>query len=210
MRKTISMILAAVMLCGMSGCSKNEEISSESEVSTVPESTKSSASESYDTSEIPSEADAELNDELDFEIELADHQITFPCKLKELEDIMVGLGKELTPIKLDNGGSADQFCMTYNGEDVGYIDVEINDITELSERTVVGIRIINKEGEIPVSYRGFTIGSDEQDILNELGDPDKNLFGSMSSYFIGSEGGIAFRYNKERKVYEIWLRTAVR
>lgn len=209
MRKTISVILAAVMLCGMTGCGKNEEQISESESSVVSESSTQSVPESNDVSEESSEITNNVNN-LDYEIELAGHQITLPCKLKELQDIMIGLGTRLTPLKLDNGGSADEFCITYNGENVGYVHLEINDITELSERTVVGIRIINKEGEIPVSYRGFTIGSDEQDILSELGDPDKNLFGSMSSYFIGSEGGIAFRYNKERKVYEIWLRTAVR
>lgn len=213
MKKVLCAVLTAALACGLCGCGKSEKNNSLSESSTVPENTVLSVPQGYDISVTSSEANVdniELSNELSYEIELAGHNITFPCTMKELENIEIGLGTRLTPIKLDNGGSADHFCMTYNGENVGYIDIEINDITELSERTVVGIRIINKDGEIPVSYRGFTIGSDEQDILNELGEPDKNLFGSVSSYFIASEGGIMFRYNDERKVYEIWLRTAVR
>lgn len=204
------------MLCGMTGCVKAGEENSvsdssavpESAVLSAPESTASSVSEDYDTSEDTSETGIKLN----YEIELADHQITLPCKVKELQDFMINISGSLGSLKLDNGGRADQFYIIYNGERVGRIALEGNceGKSDLSDEKVVGIVITNEKGEIPVSYKGFTIGSDEQDILSALGDIDRELGNSMSYYFIEPEGSVIFRYNKERKVYEIWLRTAVR
>lgn len=198
--KSISALLAAVMLFGLAGCSERDPNISQSD----SESTGAAfGSESVlFTSSSSSETSASSPEDWEpavVNVEMDDQRILLPCKLGEIKNIAVDRGLTFSVKERDNGEYMTTAEFTYNGAaGTIYLDGDCSAIADLSDVVVIGIIAEN----VPVSYKGLTLGSSKEEIVRELGDPVEEKDGYIY-YHIEPEGSVTFSLNSEDKVSNI-------
>lgn len=210
MRKFFCVVLAVALACGLCGCEEKDAAQTslrESIPGSGSDNSQSTPSSVHESS-VDSEAVSETVSLPKCEIELAGKTISLPCKVKDLpEEITLDTEHPLVSHTLENGTVYDEYFIKYNdmrldGLSMIYLEGDCSGLSDISEESVIGLNIDNSE--IPMSYMGLTIGSDESEVKEKLGEYDKNVeIGSY--YYIGSEGSVIFMYDSERKIRRIWV-----
>ncbi|MBD5129433.1 MAG: hypothetical protein HDT43_05865, partial [Ruminococcaceae bacterium] len=134
------------------------------------------------------------------DVVMDDQRILLPCKLSEIKNIAVDLGLTFSVKERDNGGYMTTAEFLYNGEKAGtiYLDGDCSAAENLSDAVVIGIIAEN----VPVSYKGLTLGSSKEEVIRELGDPEEEG-GGYIYYRIEPEGSVTFSLDTENKVTNV-------
>lgn len=184
--KRVAALLATVtLLCGFTGCNKNETDTSVSLSSlSSPQSVSTDKSEVSQSSEFNSDVSSEENTSLiKPEIVMDGNLITLPCKVEEIDGITID--REYSFVVVSATENVDEYSTAYfyyNGERAGLIrlDGDCSEKADLGKETVVGIDFYDN---IPVSCLGLTFQSKREDIIDKLGNPD-NASGTLLGYYI--------------------------
>lgn len=194
-KKPLSALLAAVMLCGLTGCGKNEN--------SVPESLSDSTS---DISSVSGNSSENVQSPT-FDIEMDGQHISLPCKVKEINNITVDRQYSFSAFVLENGREISSAFFYYNGKRAGqiYLEGDCTKSNELDEENVIGLSL----DSVPMSYMGLTNDSGRSDIVGILGEPDRGENTTLV-YYIEPEGSVSFDLNPKDKVDEIWLYMYIR
>lgn len=201
--KTVALLLAAVLLCGMTGCSKNEEHISEPESSSSDSQNISvDSSPSDDISSVQSDSSAEFNfDEAVKNITLFGQKISLPCAWSDF-------GEDFSHDDQYVPAENDLCCnLLYKGEKVGCIffgDCDIENADDAETKPVVCISIghydygypydskeldwLDRAGYYPglleFSFGELTMESTEENIKNFLGNPTSDSEGYNCHYLV--------------------------
>lgn len=186
-KSAAALLAAAVLLCGLTGCSKSETDSSAPDsAASVPQSTSVTETKDSQSSEVNSDnsgsSDAQneqnatplIKPEIKPEIVMDGQLITIPCKVKDIEGIMID--REYSFAVVPASENVEEYSTSYfyyNGIRAGGIRLagDCSKKADLSEETVVGIDLFD---EIPISCLGLTLQSNREDIIGILGNPDIN------------------------------------
>lgn len=183
--KPFAMLLAAVLLCGMAGCSKNGTSAPESsadsaiggEVSTV----------SGESSEVSGDSDSA---KIKPEITLDGQLITLPCNVKDVDGITID--REYSFVVVPASENVDEYSTAYfyyNNVRAGQVllDGNCSDMSDLGDATLIGIRL--NDDRIPMSYMGLTYNSNRDNIISVLGNPGRSGDIAMN-YDLGTDGSV--------------------
>ena len=216
-KKAAALLTAIVLLCGLAGCSKKEtgssapdsvsspkqssEISSDNGVSSVPQITVESSvvsTESAGSSDIQSPVKVKP------EIEMDGQLISLPCKVKDIKGITID--REYSFVVVPASENVDEYSTAffyYNEIRAGGIRLEgdCSEKTDLGEETVTGIDL---NRDISFSYYGLTFDSNKEDIIDVLGEPNKN-FDNYLSYYIDKDPAnhVAFSLDSKGKIHDV-------
>ena len=136
------------------------------------------------------------------DVKLNDQLVTLPCKVKDIKNVTIEVGRNFSVKQRDNGSYMSSSLFDYDGTNAGtiYLDGDCSNISDLGEVTVIGIAA--GDSRVPVSYMGLTFGASKDDIIRTLGAPaDEN--DDYIYYYIEPEGSVTFSLNSENKVEDI-------
>ena len=205
--KTFSVLLAAVMICGLTGCGGSGKTGAplnaqESELFVSPPPSSSSDTGQHGSGQHDSSQPVEstVSEPIDFEMD--GQTFSLPCKVGDLKNITIDRGFPFSVKKRDNGTYMSTSQFDYDGTHAGtiYLDGDCSGIADLSEVTVIGI--VAGDSRVPVSYLGLTFDSTKDDIIRVLGDPVETD-GAYLYYLIEPEGSVTFSMDSENKVVDI-------
>lgn len=184
-KRVVALLATAILLCGFTGCNKNETDNSVPLSSlSIPQSVSTDKSEVSQSSEFNSDVLSEENTSLiKPEIVMDGNLITLPCKVEEIDGITID--REYSFVVVPSTENADEYSTAYfyyNGKRAGLIrlDGDCSKETDLDKETVVGIDIYD---DIPVYCFGLTFQSKREDIIDMLGNPD-NAGDTLLGYYI--------------------------
>lgn len=184
-KMVVSLLATAALLCGFTGCNKNETDNSVPLSSlSIPQSVSTDKSEVSQSSEFNSDVSSEENTSLiKPEIVMDGNLITLPCKVEEIDGITID--REYSFAVVSATENVDEYSTAYfyyNGKRAGLIrlDGDCSEKADLGKETVVGIDFYDN---IPVSCFGLTFQSKREDIIDKLGNPD-NASDTLVGYYI--------------------------
>lgn len=214
--KPVSLLLAAILLCGMTGCSKNEVHISEPESSlsglqSIPN--ESSALDDASSEEINSSASsAEFNSDvlseqnrgkINPEIMMDGHLITLPCNVEDIQGITIDREYSFAVVPAENG--IDEYSTAffyYNNVRAGlvFLEGDCSEMSDLGNAKLIGIRL--NDDRVPMSYSGLTYDSGKDDIIRTLGNPDRSGDIAMN-YNLGVKGSVLIGLGTEDKITSV-------
>lgn len=192
-KRTTAILVMGATLCAFSGCGNSETSST-----TPDNSSDIRQSASVDKSDISIEQNTSL---VKPEIVMDGQLITLPCKVEDIEGITID--REYSFVVVPATENVDEYSTAYfyyDGKRVGLIrlDGDCSEKANLDKETVVGIDFYDN---IPVSYLGLTFQSKSKDIIDTLGNPDKDDNTIMSYYINGDPADhIDFDFNSNGKM----------
>lgn len=172
-KKTIAILAASTLLCGLAGCGNKETGSSApNNVQSVPQSSAANTATSTGaSSENSVSSTPQRTKEIKSEIEMDGKLISLPCKVKDIGGITIdGESLTVTPAGEDTVGYSNA---TYNYNDThGNIRLagDCSDKTDLSEETVIGIVV---HSDASFNYSGLTPGATIDDVVGVFGAADE-------------------------------------
>lgn len=184
-KRVVALLATVTLLCGFTGCNKNETDNSVPLSSlSIPQSVSTDKSEVSQSSEFNSDVSSEENTSLiKPEIVMDGNLITLPCKVEEIDGITID--REYSFAVVSATENVDEYSTAYfyyNGKRAGLIrlDGDCSEKADLGKETVVGIDFYDN---IPVYCFGLTFQSKREDIIDMLGNPD-NAGDTLLGYYI--------------------------
>lgn len=144
-----------------------------------------------------------------FEIEFIGQSVCLPCKVKDINGIVIDTEHSFGSYERDDGKYMSFAFYYYGDKRAGqiYLEGDCTGTSNLGEENVIGLSVA--DSSVPMSYTGLTFGSSEKDITDMFGEQDYGK-DTVLTYYIEPEGSVSFFLDTGHNVEEFLLFVDIR